>query len=42
MQFMVDECTGPGVSRWLREQGYDVVCIYETARGLGDNGENLP
>ena len=36
MRFIVDECTGPGVSRWLRSQGHDVVCVYEEARGLSD------
>ena len=24
MRFLVDECTGPAVARWLREQGHDV------------------
>jgi predicted nuclease of predicted toxin-antitoxin system len=23
MRFLVDECTGPSVTQWLREQGYD-------------------
>lgn len=36
MRFLVDECTGPTVARWLREQGYDVVSIYEQARGADD------
>jgi hypothetical protein len=34
MRFLVDECTGPSVARWLREQGYDVFSVYEQARGL--------
>jgi predicted nuclease of predicted toxin-antitoxin system len=36
MRFLVDECTGPSVARWLREQGYDVASIYEQARGADD------
>lgn len=36
MQFLVDECTGPAVARWLREQGYDVFSVYEQARGMDD------
>ncbi len=36
MRFLVDECTGPSVARWLREQGHDVLSIYEWARGLDD------
>ena len=37
MRFLVDECTGPRVARWLREQGYDVVSVYEQARGMDDD-----
>lgn len=36
MRFLVDECTGPAVARWLSEQGHDVVSVYETARDLND------
>jgi|YNPBryulayer2012_1023412.scaffolds.fasta_scaffold25803_2 predicted nuclease of predicted toxin-antitoxin system len=36
MRFLVDECTGPSVARWLREQGYDVFSVYEQARGIDD------
>ncbi|WP_437643835.1 DUF5615 family PIN-like protein [Sorangium sp. So ce362] len=36
MRFLVDECTGPRVARWLRDQQHDVVPIYEDARGLDD------
>ncbi len=36
MRFLVDECTGPSVARWLRVQGHDVVSVYEQARGLDD------
>jgi len=37
MRFLVDECTGPGVATWLREQGYEVISIYESARGATDD-----
>jgi predicted nuclease of predicted toxin-antitoxin system len=36
MRFLVDECTGPAVARWLREQGYEVFSVYEDHRGLSD------
>lgn len=37
MRFLVDECTGPLVARWLRGQGHDVVSVYEDARGIDDD-----
>ena len=37
MRFLVDECTGPAVTRWLREQEHNVFCAYEQARGLDDD-----
>lgn len=37
MRFLVDECTGPAVARWLRNQGHDVVSAYDQARGADDN-----
>lgn len=36
MRFLVDECTGPAVARWLREQGHDVFSVYDQARGMTD------
>lgn len=36
MRFLVDECTGVKVARWLREQGYEVFSVYESARGTTD------
>ncbi len=36
MRFLVDECTGPGVAAWLREQGYEVFSVYDAARGATD------
>jgi predicted nuclease of predicted toxin-antitoxin system len=36
MRFLVDECTGPKVARWLREQGHEVFSVYDEARGVED------
>jgi predicted nuclease of predicted toxin-antitoxin system len=36
MRFLVDECTGPAVAEWLREQKYEVFSVYDEARGLDD------
>ena len=37
MRFLVDECTGPSVAAWLREQGHDVFSVYEQSRGADDD-----
>lgn len=37
MRFLVDECTGPAVARWLRDQSHEVFSVYESARGLPDD-----
>lgn len=37
MRFIVDECTGPKVARWLREQGHEVFSVYDEARGMKDD-----
>ena len=37
MRFLVDECTGPAVAEWLREQGYEVFSVYDEARGSDDD-----
>ena len=29
MRFLVDECTGPAVADWLRQQGHDVLSAYD-------------
>lgn len=36
MRFLVDECTGPAVARWLR-QGHEVFSVYDEARGVDDD-----
>jgi len=37
MRFLVDECTGPDVANWLREQQHNVFSVYEQARGMEDD-----
>ena len=37
MKFLVDECTGPAVARWLEQQGHDVFSVYHQARGIDDD-----
>jgi len=37
VRFLVDECTGPAVARWLREQGHEVFSVYDEARGMRDS-----
>ena len=37
MRFLVDECTGPAVAKWLRNQDYDVSSVYEENQGAVDD-----
>ncbi|MBI2909643.1 MAG: DUF5615 family PIN-like protein [Chloroflexi bacterium] len=37
MRFLVDECTGPSVARWLRGQRHEVFSVFEEARGMEDD-----
>jgi len=37
MRFIVDECTGPAVARWLRQQHHEAFSVYEEARGMDDD-----
>ncbi len=36
MRFLVDECTGPTVATWLRNEGHTVFSVYDEARGMDD------
>jgi predicted nuclease of predicted toxin-antitoxin system len=36
MRFLVDECTGPAVARWLVRQHHDVVSVFDEIRGADD------
>ncbi len=29
MRFLVDECTGPSVASWLRDNDYEVFSVFE-------------
>ena len=37
MRLLVDECTGPVVAKWLRDQGHEVFSVYDEARGMEDD-----
>ena len=37
MRFLVDECTGPRVALWLREEEHEVFSVFEQARGIDDD-----
>ena len=37
MRFLVDECTGPSVATWLREQDHEVFSAHEQSRGATDD-----
>ena len=37
MRFLVDECAGPRLARWLKKQGHEVFSVYEEARGMRDD-----
>jgi predicted nuclease of predicted toxin-antitoxin system len=37
MRFLIDECTGPAVARWLSEQKHEVLSVYDEDRGANDD-----
>jgi predicted nuclease of predicted toxin-antitoxin system len=37
MKFLVDECVGPSVARWLQENNFDTISIYDDFPGIDDN-----
>jgi predicted nuclease of predicted toxin-antitoxin system len=37
VRFLVDECTGPAVAAWLRDQHHQVFSVFDQARGVGDD-----
>ena len=37
MRFIVDECTGPAVARWLRAESHEVFSVFDEARGMADD-----
>ncbi len=36
MRFLVDECSGPAVAEWLRDQGHEVFSVFSDAKGATD------
>ena len=36
MRFLLDECVGPVVARWLQNLNHDVISIYDTNPGIAD------
>jgi len=36
MRFLVDECTGPAVAKWLRSSHHEVFSVYDEVQGLDD------
>lgn len=37
MRFLVDECTGSSVAKWLKEKGHEVCSVYDECRGATDD-----
>jgi predicted nuclease of predicted toxin-antitoxin system len=37
MRFLIDECTGPAVSRWLEKMGHNVFSVFDTSPGITDS-----
>jgi predicted nuclease of predicted toxin-antitoxin system len=37
VRFLVDECAGPALAQWLKNQGHAVFSVYEEARGMMDD-----
>jgi len=37
MRFLVDECTGPTVAKWLETRGHEVYSVYDKAKGSDDD-----
>jgi predicted nuclease of predicted toxin-antitoxin system len=36
MRFLVDECTGPRVADWLRDEGHEAFSVFDQAKGISD------
>lgn len=36
MRFLVDECAGPKVADWLRQQGHETFSVFDEIRGAND------
>lgn len=36
IRFIVDECTGPSVAKWLSGEGYEVFSVFDETPGIDD------
>ena len=36
MRFLVDECTGPKVTKWLKGEGHETFSVYDVSKGMTD------
>lgn len=36
MKFLVDECVGPTVAKWLKQNNYDALSVYDDLPGIDD------
>lgn len=36
LKFLVDECAGPNLAKWLIDKGYEVYSVYDKNPGLSD------
>ena len=36
MKFIVDECTGPKVAKWLKSIGHEIFSVHDESRGVDD------
>lgn len=36
MKFIIDECVGTSMSDFLKNEGYDVCCVFSDYRGISD------
>ena len=36
VKFLVDECVGPTVAKWLKQNNYNVISIYDDSPGIDD------
>ena len=36
MRFLVDECTGPKVAKWLLAEGHEVISVFDESQGSPD------
>jgi len=36
IKFLVDECSGPAVARWLFQEGFEVYSVFDENAGISD------